>query len=111
MKFNPWIVASPLLMVVKFSDEQYSCKWREWAFLYVFACMYACMHVYDTLVSVLITDCRSLKKKMSQKYLYTSLLLFADDPILLAWRSAMLTMKLQPGNEPTSPSTYLYLFC
>lgn len=73
MKFNPWIVASPLLMVVKFSDEQYSCKWREWAFLYVFACMYACMHVYDTLVSVLITDCRSLKKKCLRN---TCILLF-----------------------------------
>lgn len=29
--------------------------------VYVFACMYVCMHVYDTPVSVLITDCRSLK--------------------------------------------------
>lgn len=36
-----------------------------------------------------------------------SLLLLAEDLILLARRSALLTMNLQPGNEPTSSSTYL----
>lgn len=105
MKLNPWIVANPLLMVVKFSDEQYSCKWREWAFLYVFACMYACMYVYDTPVSVLITDCRSLKKNVSEILVYFSFIIcrwsdtsglticYADNEIT-AWKWANFTIYL-----------------
>jgi len=73
--------------------------------------MFACMYVYKYMIYLCLFELQNAAFKKTNGFVEIStpfpISLFTEDLMLLARSTATLTMHLQPGNEPTSPSTYL----